>query len=245
MENNMHSFLEYHTEAYNKGQEYERRLIGELHSKKLGKVGVLSGRGNDAFVHLANGKTYKMGIKADDAAAGQVQFGKGKSGWEYHTKEKEGQHLVNTLHSLGAHGSLEDHYGHSKGKSKQDHVEHVRNVHKTKGELHVPVTGNAHQLSKVLYHGMNRDHLVHIKGKGTYAMTPKIAKETGIDFIGDRLDTDQDPVSIRHRVKTHSSAKEGKPAVRSLTAQINLNTSSLEDSDHSIVLHGIKRKEDK
>jgi hypothetical protein len=240
----MHSFLEHLTEAYNKGQEYERQLIGELHSKKLGKVGVLSGRGNDAFVHLANGKTYKMGIKADDAAAGQVQFGKGKSGWEYQTKEKQGQPLVNTLHSLGAHGSLEHHYGSTKAKTKQDQVDHVRSIHKTKGELHVPVIGNSHQLSKVLYHGMNKDHLVHIKGKGTYAMTPKIAKETGIDFIGDRLNSDEDPVSIRHRVKTHSSAKNGKPAVRSLTAQINLNTSSLEDSDHSIVLHGLKRKED-
>ena len=241
----MHSFLEFHIkEAYNKGQEYERKLVGELHSKKLGKVGILSGRGNDAFVHLANGKTYKMGIKADDAAAGQVQFGRDESGWKYETKDKQGQHLVNTLHSLGAHGSLEDHYGSTKGKTKSHHIDHVRGVHKKKGELHVPVIGNQHQLSKVLYHGMNRDHLVHIKGKGTYAMTPKIAKETGIDFIGDRMNSDADPVSIRHRVKTHSSAKKGKPAVRSLTAQLNLNTDALENSDHSIVLHGLKRKED-
>lgn len=240
----MHSFLEYLTEAHNKGQEYERRLIGDLYSKKLGKVGVLSGRGNDAFVHLANGKTYKMGIKADEAAAGQVQYGRDEQGWKYHTKEKQGQHLVNTLHSLGAHGSLEDHYGGVKGKSKTKHIEHVKKTHKQKGELHVPVIGNSKQLSKVLYHGMNRDHLVHIKGKGTYAMTPKIAKETGIDFIGDRMNTETDPVSIRHRVKTHSSAKKGKPAVRSLTAQVNFDTSALDDSDHSIVLHGLKRKKD-
>jgi len=228
------------TEA-NKGQQYEKTLIGHLKHNKMGRVGVLSKRGNDAFVSLANGKEYKLSIKADDAAAGQMQFGHfGKKGWGYSTKDQQGQGLVDAMHNYGAHSLMNQHFGNPGSRDKEAQIDHVKEV----GELHVPLDLDSHHdVADILHAGTNRDDLMHIKGKGTYAMTPAIAKETGIDYIGDRIDMDAEPLTLRHRAKTHSSAKPGKKAVRSMTAQLNFNKDSLAPSDHNIMVHGFGKKD--
>lgn len=226
------------SEAHNKGQGYERKLIGHLENNKMGRVGVLSKRGNDAFVSLANGKEYKLSIKADDAAAGQIQFAHSRKegGWHYKTKEAEGQGLVDAMHNYGGAEAMNQHFGNPKSSDREGQIDHVKKV----GELHLPIDVDTHHdVAQILHSGTNYDDLMHIKGKGTYAMTPKIAKETGIDYIGDRIDMDADPLNLRHRAKTHSSEKPGKKANRSMTAQLNFNKDALQASDHSIMIHGV------
>jgi hypothetical protein len=227
------------TEAYNKGQTYERDLIDAMERQGIGSKGVLSQRGADAIVRVNTNKgmkDYKLSIKADNAAAGQMQFSHDpKLGWSYNTKEHSGKHLAHAMIEAGAAGEMDTHYGTPKTKN---HLEHV----KTTGELHVPVGRNADHVAEILHHGTNHDDLMHIKGKGTYAMTKAIADETGIDYIGKHIDMDSDPLTLRHRVKTHSSAKDGKPAVRSLTAQLNFNKDSLHPSSVDIEQHGLGRK---
>jgi len=254
----MVSFLEFIREAktvraspkptpkYNRGQKYERGLIGGLVRTGLGRVGVLSKRGNDAFIKLPNGREHTLSIKAHAAAAGQVQFGgkRGGRGWGYSTKEPQGQGLVRSLRKLGGEGEMSRHYGKKSPIARGKQMDRVRAVTRKKGELHVPLAANRHQIARILRQGSNGDDLMHIRGKGTYAMTPRIARATGINYIGDKIDVDSEPLTVRHRHKTHSSAKGGKAAVKSMTAQLNFDKDALEKSDHSVVLQGIKRKKD-
>jgi len=228
-------------EDRNKGQIYERDIIGHLEKRGMGKIGQLSKRGNDAFVSLANGKEYKLSIKADDAAAGQMQFAHSREkGWHYRTKDAQGQGLVDAMHNYGGSEAMQQHFGNPKTSDRDAQINHVKKV----GELHLPIDVESHHdVAHILHSGTNQDDLMHIKGKGTYAMTPAIAKETGIDYIGDRIDMDADPLNLRHRAKTHSSEKPGKKANRSMTAELNFNKDSLEASDHSIMTHGFSIEE--
>ena len=234
------------TPKYNRGQTYERKLIGGLVRTGLGRVGVLSKRGNDAFLRLPNGREHTLSIKAHAAAAGQVQFGgkRGGRGWGYSTKEQQGQGLVRSLRKLGGEGEMSRHFGKKSPLSRAKQMDRVKMVTRKRGELHVPLQANRHQVARILRQGSNGDDLMHIRGKGTYAMTPRIARATGINYIGDKIDVDSEPLTVRHRHKTHSSAKRGKAAVKSMTAQLNFDKNALEKSDHSVVLQGIKRKKD-
>lgn len=252
------------TPKYNKGQTYERDVTGGLIKTGMGSVGDLSGRGNDAVLRLHKGGSYKLSIKANKgAAAGQIQFGKKPGGrnWEYSTKGKMGQSLVRSMKQTGGEGEIARHYGKAPG-TRMAQIKRVREITRKKGELTIPVEGNRHKIARILRQGSNGDHLMHIQGKGTYAMTPRIARETGIDYIGDRIDVDSEPLTLRHRPKLHNSAKpatkgkpasKGKPATKdkkaktrkeSMTAQLNFNKDALEPSDHSLVLHGLKWKKD-
>lgn len=228
------------TEGYNRGQSYERDLIGAMEKHGIGSKGVLSQRGADAIVrvHTKKGmKDYRLSIKADNAAAGQMQFAHDpKFGWSYHTKEDSGKHLAKSMIEAGLAGEMDRHYG--KPSSKKSHIDHAKDA----GELVLPVGRDVHHVAQILHHGTNHDDLMHIKGKGTYAMTKQIANDTGIDYIGDHIDMESDPLTLRHRVKTHSSEKDGKPAVRSLTAQLNFNKDSLRPSSIDIEKHGLGRK---
>lgn len=230
-------------EAYNKGQNYERQLIADMTAQGIGSKGVLSQRGADAIVavHTKKGKikNYKLSIKADNAAAGQMQFHHHpETGWTYDTKEESGKHLAHEMIKSGMAGEMDRHYGTPRGSEKEHHIKHAAKT----GELIVPVGNNVHHVAKILHHGTNHDDLMHIKGKGTYAMTKEIADDTGIDYIGDRIDMDEDPLTLRHRVKTHSSEKDGKDAVKSLTAQLNFNKDSLTNSTVDLEHHGLGRK---
>jgi hypothetical protein len=225
--------------GYNKGQKYERDLIAAMEKQGIGSKGVLSQRGADAIVkiHTNQGmKHYKLSIKADNAAAGQMQFSHSrKNGWSYDTKEESGKHLAHAMIQAGLAGDMDAHY---KTPKTANHLEHVKSA----GELHINVGRDVDHVAQILHHGTNHDDLMHIKGKGTYAMTPGIAKETGIDYIGTHIDMENDPLTLRHRVKTHSSAKDGKPATRSLTAQLNFNKNALRSSSVDLEEHGLGEK---
>lgn len=122
------------TPKYNGGQKYERRLIGGLVRTGLGRVGVLSKRGNDAFVRLPNGREHTLSIKAHAAAAGQVQFGgkRGGRGWGYSTKERQGQGLVRSLKKLGGEAEMSRHFGKKSPVTRAKQMDRVRMVTRKK-----------------------------------------------------------------------------------------------------------------
>ena len=127
----------------------------------------------------------------------------------------------------------------------------IRKHHGSAGELHhdldTALGGDDHPehtaygIAHMLWHGSNHDDLIHIQGKGTYSLHPKVAAETGIDYIGDHIDhTRVDrALNLRHRVKTHSSEKPGKPATRSLTAQLTFDHNALSPSNINLEHHGL------
>jgi hypothetical protein len=144
-----------------------------------------------------------------------------------------GRAIAKVLHGLGVNEQIHGHYGIPTGSDKENHIDHVKK--KTKGkELHVYLEVSAHHAAKILHTTMNKNDLVNIHGHGVYALHPDISHKTSIPYIGDHIDDhasrNGDVLSVRHRVKLHSSAKNGKPASRSLTAQFNLNKEYLEPS---------------
>jgi len=144
-----------------------------------------------------------------------------------------GRAIAKALHGVGAHHQIHGHYGIPKGSDKESHIEHVKK--KTRGkELHIHLEVPAHRAAKMLHTTMNKNDLVHVAGHGVYALHPRVSRKTGVPYIGHHIDDDAsrngDVLSVRHRVKLHSSAKNGKPASRSLTAQFNLNKEYLEPS---------------
>jgi hypothetical protein len=152
-----------------------------------------------------------------------------------------GRAIAKTLHGLKVDEIAHSHFGKPKGSGKESHIEHVRGKKK---ELHVHLEVSAHHAARILRKTMNNNDLVHIAGHGVYSLHPHVSKKTGIPYIGDHIDhhaaTNGDVLSVRHRVKTHKSAKDGKPASRSLTAQFNVNKEFLEPSH--ITLDMAKKK---
>ena len=125
--------------------------------------------------------------------------------------------IAKTLHGLGVHQHIHGHYGTPTGSDKESHIEHVKK--RTKGkELHVHLEVPAHRAAKILHTTMNKNDLVHVAGHGVYALHPRAARETGIPYLGHHIDDhasrNGDFLTVRHRVKLHSSAKDGKPASR-------------------------------
>lgn len=228
-------------EAKNLGQQYEIKIIKGLEKIKGGGKGTsLSGRGSDSIVQFKNkknGKTkeYNMGIKAHGACSGQIQFRYENKKWFYIAKSNDqlGSYLAKILNDT-VPGWMNDHYGEPKVKpgDREGLIKFIRSVTKDKGELIVPFEYEPKELAEILHIANNGDDLIHIQDKGTYALTKQAAKETDLTWIGDAIDkTDAEYfLSLRHRVKVHSSSK----GVYSLTAEMHLDTDLLEDSDFDV-----------
>ena len=293
MENSMHSFLEYLTEKkstsdnptikrtkkvaktveernadavkYNEGQKYEQKIVSALSKRKMGGAGSSSsGRGSDATVIIKN-KPYKMEIKGEGSAFGQIKFAHHPSvGWHYHTEKEQKvdpksfkdksklQNAVNTeenkkrakkiakaLHSVQSHSEMNNHFGDPRGSSTKSHIKHIESVVGKRGELHSEIAGSPETLAKFLHKTMNENDLVHIQGKGTYSLTPDAEKRTGIPHIAKHIDHDAarngEVLTVRHRVKRRSKGT-------TLTAQVNMNKEHLSPSHIDLEEHGFNWK---
>jgi hypothetical protein len=153
---------------------------------------------------------------------------------------RAGRAIAKTLHGLKANEIAHSHYGVPRGGGARNHIEHARK----KKELHVEIATSPHHIARVLRKTMNDNDLVHISGHGVYSLHPHVSKKTGIPYIGDHIDhhaaKNGDVLSVRHRVKTHKSAKDGKPASQTMTAQVNFDKEFLRPSH--ITLDMAKKK---
>lgn len=231
-------------EGKNLGQQYEIRIIKGLERIEGGGRGTsLSGRGSDSVVEFrrrkgGKAKRYSMGIKAHGAVSGQIQFRYEGGKWHYVAKDGDrlGGYLAKILNDT-VPGWMNDHYGKPEnvGDDRGALIKFIRSVTKQKGELVVPFEYSPEQLAHILHISNNGDDLIHIQDKGTYALTQKIAAETGLTWIGDAIDpTDSEYfLSLRHRVKVHSASK----GVYSLTAEMHLDTELLDNSNFDVAKH--------
>ena len=232
------------SEEYNEGHKAERRLIAQGKRHGLLSQGDLSGRGSDTVLHHPNGKNYNMVVKAEGAASGQIRLHyHPKKGWHFNPGEKPkpkkplhamtdeekhshktavgkwrmGKAIADHLHREGVHHQIGKHLGKPKDTSPEGASKHFSAVVKKKGEpkVHMDVESK-HRLVGAIRKGMNNDHMVHIMGKGTYSLHPKIAKETGIPYLGDHISHDAVPfaVSYRGRNKIYKSGGPRRPTVQ-------------------------------
>lgn len=237
----LHEELKNLLEAKNLGQQYEIKIIKGLEKIKGGGKGTsLSGRGSDSIVEFKSKKKgeikkYNMGIKAHGACSGQIQFRYQNGKWFYVAKESDelGSYLAKILNDT-VPGWMNAHYGTPKIKAgdREGLIQFIRGVTKKSGELIIPFEYAPATLAQILHIANNGDDLIHIQDKGTYALTRKIAKETGITWLGDAIDETEAEyfLSLRHRVKVHSSSK----GVYSLTAEMHLDTELLDDSNFDV-----------
>lgn len=254
-------------EEYNKGHKAEKKLIASGQRHKLLSPGDLSGRGPDSFLHHPNGKTYGMGIKAEGAAAGQIRLHyHPKKGWHFNPGEKPkrkkplhamtdeerhshktavgkwrmGKAIADHLHREGVHHQFGKHLGRPKDHSQEGISRHFAKVVKEKGEPKTTFdTEGKHRLVRAIRTGMNGDHMVHIMGKGTYALHPKIAKESGIPYLGNHIDDEDIPfaLSYRGRDKLHN---RGDP--KRVTVQSNLDHGVIEPTpSHTNIEHHLNK----
>jgi hypothetical protein len=241
----MKTFAQFHKspleEAKNLGQQYEIKIIKGLERiRKGGRGSSLSGRGSDSVVEFRDrrtGKTrqYSMGIKAEGAVSGQIQFRYRDGQWHYESKPEDrlGGYLADIFNKT-VPGWMNAHYGAPRIKpdDRKGLIGYIRGVTKTKGELVVPFEYTPEQLAHILHISNNGDDLIQIQGKGTYALTRGVANSTGLPWLGDAVDGDDAEyfLTLRHRVKVHSSSK----GVYSLTAELHLDTELLEPSHFDV-----------
>ena len=254
------------SEEYNKGQQAEKKMIAAGKKHGLLSQGDLSGRGPDTIFHHPNGKNYSMGIKAKGAAAGQIRLHYHPTkGWHFNTGEKPkpkkpihamtdeekhshktavgkwrmGKAIADHLHREGVHHQFAEHLGKPKDHSQKGISKHFAEVVKKKGEPKATFdTESKHRLVSAIRKGMNGDHMVHIMGKGTYSLHPKIAKESGIPYLGDHIDHGDIPsaMSYRGRDKLHN---RGQP--KRVTVQVNLDHGVIEPTpSHTNIEHHMK-----
>jgi len=218
----------------NLGHKAENDLIQSTpHFEKSSKS---SGRGADTHVTHKSGNRLSVEIKSKGSAKGQTQFSRSARGkWGYHKGDTFATALNDHMGSKNARRHLHGTYGTPKGDSNA----HVKKTHEKRGgELHLKLGGSTEEIAKVIHGGMNHNDIYHDTDKGSYALTDKASKITGLPHIRDHIDSEAaskgDVISVRHRVKTHSSPKEGKSGVYSTTAQLNINHKHLTPSTHDI-----------
>lgn len=222
----------------NKGLKAEDDLIASTHHFEEG--GTSSGRGSDAYVTHKSGKRYGVEIKSKGSAKGQTQFTRSsRGGWGYH----KGDSFANALNDHIGKTNVRRHLHGTYGKPKGDTHDHVRKTHEKRGgELHLNLGGSVHHVAKVIHGGMNHNDIYHDTHKGSYALTDHAAKTTGLPHIRNHIDPKAaakgDVISVRHRVKVHKSAKEGRKGNYSTTAQLNVNHKHLSPSTHDITKMG-------
>lgn len=250
---------------HNEGQQYEKRIVNALKKRKMGGEGSSSsGRGSDASVNIG-GKPYRLEIKGEGSAFGQIRFSHHPDvGWHYHTEKEEkidqnkftnprklesanareenkrrAKKIAKALHGAQSHAEMNAHFGKPKGKDVKGHIKHIESVVGKRGELHSEIAGSPEKLASFLHKTMNQNDLVHIQGKGTYSLTTHAEKRTGIPHISRHMDHDAaksgELLSVRHRVKRRSSGT-------TLTAQVNFNKEFLSPSTIDLEKHGFNWK---
>jgi hypothetical protein len=222
----------------NKGLKAEDDLIKSTPHFEEG--GTSAGRGSDAYVTHRSGKRLGVEIKSKGSAKGQTQFSRSsRGGWGYHGGDPFATALNNHMGTTNARRHLRGTYGTPKG----DTHAHVRKTHEERGgELNLKLGGSVHHVAKLIHGGMNHNDIYHDTDKGSYALTDHAARTTGLPHIRDHIDPKAaargDVTSVRHRVKTHNSPKNGKPGAYSTTAQLNIDSKYLTPSTHDITTMG-------
>jgi hypothetical protein len=250
---------------HNEGQKYEQKIVNALKKRKMGGEGSSSsGRGSDASINIGK-KPYKLEIKGEGSAFGQIRFSHHPDvGWHYHTEKEEKIHpkrfntptklqratvreenkrrakkIAKALHGAQSHAEMNAHFGNPKVRNTKAHIKHIESVVGKRGELRSEIAGSPEKLASFLHKTMNENDLVHIQGKGTYSLTTHAEKRTGIPHISKHMDHEASKsgelLSVRHRVKRRSSGT-------TLTAQINFNKQFLSPSTIDLEKHGFNWK---
>lgn len=159
---------------------------------------------------------------------------------------RAGRAIADELHAMGVHDHLNDTFGKPAGGSKEHHIAAVRSHGK---ELHVPLQfKSVEHAVRFMHKTMNKNDFFNSEGHGMYAFKKSLARKTGVPWLGHHIDPEAaksgELLSMRHRVKTHSSAKEGKPASQSLTAQLNMDKQFLTPSHVKVQMAYEKKGKD-